>query len=91
MRELLRFSRSVSVVFFVACTPPAEAPVCEPLSPSREPVVADLAAVGMSPGLHAALDSILGAAVADSAAPGAVVAVGRYGRLVHLRGYGRTD
>lgn len=37
------------------------------------------------------LDSILTAAIADSAASGIAVAVGRYGRLVHLKGYGRTD
>ena len=37
------------------------------------------------------LDSIITAAIADSATPGATVAVGRRGRLVLLKGYGRTD
>jgi hypothetical protein len=29
--------------------------------------------------------------LAEGAAPGASLAVGRYGRLVHLRGYGTLD
>ncbi len=51
----------------------------------------DPAAVGMDPGALAALDSLLLAAVADSASPGAAVAVARHGKLVRLRGYGRLD
>lgn len=47
--------------------------------------------VGMDPALNARLDSIMQAALAAGAAPGAALAVGRYGRLVHLRGYGRID
>jgi CubicO group peptidase (beta-lactamase class C family) len=46
-------------------------------------------AVGMDPGLGATLDSVVMAGLAAGASPGASVAVGRYGRLVHLRGYGR--
>jgi CubicO group peptidase (beta-lactamase class C family) len=46
---------------------------------------------GFSPALPARLDSILSAAIAEGAAPGAALAVGRHGRLVHLRGYGRLD
>ncbi|MDP9179507.1 MAG: serine hydrolase [Gemmatimonadota bacterium] len=49
------------------------------------------ATAGMSPDLNAVLDSIVGRGLADGAAPGAVLAVGRYGRLVHLKGYGRLD
>lgn len=37
------------------------------------------------------LDSIITAAIADSTAPGAALAVGRHGQLVILKGYGRTD
>jgi len=52
---------------------------------------ADPASVGMSADLNARLDSIVTAALAEGAAPGAVLAVGRWGRLVHLRGYGAMD
>lgn len=54
-------------------------------------VVADPTTVGMSADLGARLDSIVEAGIADGAAPGAALAVGRWGRLVHLRGYGKTD
>jgi CubicO group peptidase (beta-lactamase class C family) len=37
------------------------------------------------------LDSLITAAIADRASPGAAVAVGRYGRLVVARGWGRVD
>ncbi len=52
---------------------------------------AEPASVGMSADLGARLDSIVTAALAEGAAPGAVLAVGRWGRLVHLRGYGTMD
>lgn len=48
-------------------------------------------AVGMSDALGATLDSIVTVALRENAAPGATLAVGRYGRLVHLKGYGRLD
>lgn len=48
-------------------------------------------AVGMTPALGTILDSIMNVALAEGAAPGAALAVGRHGRLVHLRGYGRID
>ncbi len=41
--------------------------------------------------LPAQLDSIINAAIADRAAPGAAIAVARNGQLVLLRGYGHTD
>ena len=47
--------------------------------------------VGLDPALPERLDSIVDAGLAGGAAPGAVLAVGRYGRLVHLRGYGTLD
>src|SRR5687767_11173917 len=46
------------------------------------------ASVGMDPGLPARLDSIVRAALTEGMSPGAVVAVGRHGRLIHLKGYG---
>jgi CubicO group peptidase (beta-lactamase class C family) len=45
----------------------------------------------MDPGLPARIDSIVRIAIAEGAAPGAAVAVGRFGRLVHLKGYGAVD
>jgi beta-N-acetylhexosaminidase len=44
--------------------------------------------VGMSAAGLARVDSIIEAALADSAASGAALAVGRHGRLVSLRGFG---
>lgn len=55
------------------------------------PLEVDPASVGMSEAGLARLDSVLVTALADSAAPGAALAVGRHGRLVRLRGYGRLD
>lgn len=47
--------------------------------------------VGMDPHLNAALDSIMRAALQAGAAPGASLAVGRWGRVVHMGGYGHID
>ncbi|MGH7501061.1 MAG: glycoside hydrolase family 3 N-terminal domain-containing protein [Longimicrobiales bacterium] len=46
---------------------------------------------GMAASLATSIDSIVRAAMADSVAPGVVVAVGRHGRLVHVQSEGRTD
>lgn len=51
----------------------------------------DPARAGMNADSLAALDDFILAALADSAAPGAALAVVRRGRLVRLRGYGRLD
>jgi CubicO group peptidase (beta-lactamase class C family) len=45
----------------------------------------------MSERLIPSLDSIIEAAIADRASPGAAIAVGRSGRIVASKGYGRTD
>jgi CubicO group peptidase (beta-lactamase class C family) len=73
-----------------ARTPPPAAP--EPARLEAVPVLspAPPASVGMHPGLGARLDSVVAAALAEGAASGAAVSVGRHGRLVHQRGYGRT-
>lgn len=49
------------------------------------------ASVDMSPDSLARLDSVILAALADSASPGAALAVGRRGEVVRLRGYGTLD
>jgi CubicO group peptidase (beta-lactamase class C family) len=45
----------------------------------------------MARDLNARLDSIVGVGIAEGAAPGVALAVGRWGRLVHMRAYGRID
>lgn len=55
------------------------------------PVRAPATDVGMRASLSPRLDAIVGQALRDSVAPGAAVIVGRHGRIVHSRGYGRTD
>src|SRR5689334_4277564 len=67
-----------------------------PKSPARlatvdSLVVASPAAVGFDGALPARLDSIVRIGLEQGAAPGAVLAVGRYGRLVYLKGLGTTD
>lgn len=47
--------------------------------------------VGMSPRLVPRLDSVINAALADHAAPGATIAVARRGKLLLLKGYGKND
>jgi CubicO group peptidase (beta-lactamase class C family) len=61
------------------------------LAPVTNLTPADPASVGMARDLAARLDSIVSAAIAEGAAPGVALAVGRWGRLIHLRGYGRID
>ncbi|HSL70306.1 MAG TPA: serine hydrolase [Longimicrobiales bacterium] len=47
--------------------------------------------VGINGAALARVDSIIEAALADHASPGAALAIGRHGRLVRLRGYGKVD
>ena len=49
------------------------------------------AAVGMNPRILARVDSLIAAGIADRAAPGAAVAIGRNGSLIKLQGYGKLD
>ena len=51
----------------------------------------DPARVALDPDSLAALDDVILAALADSAASGAALAIVRRGQLVRLRGYGRLD
>ncbi len=74
----------------------AAGPTAGSAGPTAGPTVAsprevDPARVGMSADSLAALDDFILAALADSAAPGAALAVVRRGQLVRLRGYGRLD
>jgi CubicO group peptidase (beta-lactamase class C family) len=47
--------------------------------------------VGMNPGVLATVDSLINAAIADRATPGAAIAIGRHGRIIKLQGYGLLD
>lgn len=49
------------------------------------------AAVAFDTTLSERLDKLMAEGIADGAAPGAALAVGRRGRLVHLQGYGVLD
>lgn len=92
MRLAAAVVASVCLCAACAATPRAPAPRTDGrLTPATTLVVADPASVGMRADLGARLDSIVRAGLAAGAAPGAALAVGRYGRLVHLRGYGRID
>ena len=76
----------------VGCTsrfPPT--PLLERLPVVSELVPARPAAVGMHPSVGARLDSLVQSALHEGVAPGVALAVGRYGRLVHLKGYGEID
>ena len=81
------------VILGSACAPATSR---YPLPASRYPpvnkiIAAAPSAVGMSDALGTTLDSIMAVALSEHAAPGATLAVGRYGRLVHLKAYGRLD
>ena len=78
-----------SVVILLACAG-AAGPVMR-IAPTPFLVRADPASVGMSRDLNSTLDSIVRVGMAEGAAPGVALAVGRWGRLVHLRSYGRID
>jgi serine-type D-Ala-D-Ala carboxypeptidase len=76
--------------------PAPTAPAPLPPPPPRLPTVGALvsarpASVGMDSTLPVRLDSIIQVGLAEGAAPGAAVAVGRYGRLVYAKGYGTLD
>jgi CubicO group peptidase (beta-lactamase class C family) len=83
------FVTLVSVALAAGCG--ARTPPVTPMPYSATLVRASPRAVGMDAALTATLDSLVLAALGEGAAPGAALAVGRHGRLVHLRAYGRTD
>ena len=45
----------------------------------------------MSGGLNRTLDSIMTSGISGGAAPGGALSVGRYGHIVHMKGYGKLD
>lgn len=92
----------MTVCVLAACTgatPPPSTPPATVATPARPPTPPPVAPGILIPGTPASagfaatlphtLDSLGAAAVADSTAPAIAIAVGRWGHLVHLRGYGR--
>jgi CubicO group peptidase (beta-lactamase class C family) len=77
--------------FLVGCATASANHSVVRIAPLTNLTRADPATVGMAADLGARLDSIVAVGIAEGAAPGAALAVGRWGRLVHLRGYGRID
>jgi beta-glucosidase-like glycosyl hydrolase/CubicO group peptidase (beta-lactamase class C family) len=63
----------------------------DPMDAPQSVVEVDPATVGMDAARLAELDARVSAALADSASPGAVLAIARHGRFVRLRGYGKLD
>ena len=92
MRVSVRLFLVVILCAMIGCTPRSSSfRAWERLSAVPELVPARPAAVGMDPWLGVRLDSLIQSALREGVAPGAALAVGRYGRLVHLKGYGRLD
>ena len=84
------YSLVACYALLAACaTAPANRPAR--LSPTPMLIRSDPRSVGMASDLSARLDSIVGVAISQGAAPGVALAVGRYGRLIHIRAYGRID
>lgn len=65
-------------------------PVVNPRPSLQDSLITALpTAVGFSATLNSQLDSIIRTGIREGAAPGATVAIGRHGRLVHLAAYGK--
>src|SRR5689334_16821009 len=84
----LIFVLAVSALFSGCATNPR--PVLR-ITPVNTLIRAAPSSVGMASDLNVRLDSIVNLAMAQGAAPGVALAVGRYGRLVHLKAYGHID
>jgi CubicO group peptidase (beta-lactamase class C family) len=94
---------AAALLALAACAPPpppsapapGPLPAPSPTLPRTAPVTVLVAAVpaeaGLAAWLPSRLDSLAEAAVADGTAPAVAIAVGRHGRLVHQRGYGRVE
>jgi CubicO group peptidase (beta-lactamase class C family) len=75
----------MGTVILVGCSRPRRLEVADTLTTAKPSVA------GIDAHLSETLDSIANDAIARGVASGVSIAVGRYGRLVHLRGYGTTD
>lgn len=82
-----RFLLVSGAVLAAACAPA----VRPPAAPGPGVHVRRAMAAGIDERLPAMLDSVMAVGIAERAAPGGSIAVGRYGQQVLTRGYGRTD
>lgn len=80
----------ISASFVASCSKPAPTKATR-LASIDTLAIAKPDAVGMDDSLNTVLDSIAVRAIRKNVAPGMAIAVARYGRLVHFRGYGTTD
>lgn len=92
----LRLETLALAVSLAACAPPntvsrSTGATSRAMQPVGTLVAAPPADVGFDPSVTAVLDSIIAQGIRERAAPGASLAVARYGRLIALRGYGRTN
>jgi CubicO group peptidase (beta-lactamase class C family) len=94
-RRLVRLTSVVAPLAYataVASSASAQQPAPNGAAAASRPLArAKPSAAGMSNALIPRLDSVIKAGIADHAAPGATIAVVRRGKILLLRGYGRTD
>lgn len=88
----MKFITIAAALLVAGCTTPStRMPV-----PVRLPTLPTLSRTspsdaGMRNDLNATLDSLMNIGIAEKAAPGGILAVGRHGRIVHMKGYGLLD
>jgi CubicO group peptidase (beta-lactamase class C family) len=85
---------TVGLSVLIACAPAVNT-TTSPVPASRHVIPPEaersLSAAGFDPQLAPALDSIVTAAIADKASPGAALAIGRNGVVGYMRAYGALD
>jgi CubicO group peptidase (beta-lactamase class C family) len=81
------------VIAFLTVAGCTAAAIAHPVSiaPVATVVAGNPESVGMRADLGRTLDSIMRAGITGGAAPGGVLAVARYGRVVYLKGFGKQD
>jgi CubicO group peptidase (beta-lactamase class C family) len=81
----------LAVLTSACARPPAHLTAPVPILTQLPPVLvmAAPADMGFTRDLNAKIDTVITAALRDGEAPGAAVAIGRHGRLVHLKAYGK--
>jgi CubicO group peptidase (beta-lactamase class C family) len=85
---------TLGISVLIACAPAVNT-TTSPVPASRHVIPPEaersLSAAGFDPQLAPALDSIVTAAIADKASPGAALAIGRNGVVGYMRAYGALD
>ena len=88
----MRTLTAAAAIFIAGCTTPSTRmpiPVRMPSLPTL--VRTSPSDAGMRNDLTATLDSLMTVGISEKAAPGGILAVGRHGRIVHMKGYGLLD